>query len=136
MTGCLESARVEVLGLPRSSADSTDRLKTWEGVYCPSQRDKSGRLEYAQHSSFKSPGTSELRGKFSFDLTSGQWCLAGEGCAASEAADPVDVNSPLLAETWEAVAVTDFDGQFGAAPSAGRHPIQFPKHSALRGSCF
>ena len=120
--------RVKVLGLPRSPLRDpnqiTDHLQSWEGVYCPSLRDESGRLHYLQRSSFKNSHASQSVDKsrsLSFDLTSGQWCLAGEGCAGSEAADPIEDSRLLLAETWEAVAVTDFDGRFGTpAPTAGR----------------
>ncbi|CAE7814660.1 unnamed protein product [Symbiodinium sp. CCMP2456] len=118
-----------VLGLRRSPLKDpdqiADRLQSWEGVYCPSLRDESGRLQYLQRSSFKNPranfsqSVDESR-SLSFDLTFGQWCLAGV-CAASDAADPIDEGSrPLLAETWEAVAVTDFDGRFGTpTPTTG-----------------
>ncbi|CAE7721683.1 unnamed protein product [Symbiodinium pilosum] len=123
-------AEAEVLSLPRGAANHTKRLQLWEGMYCPSLRDTSGRLQYRQQSSFRSTGE-ELNGNLFFNLSSGQWCLFNGtghvGCVDSEAEEPTfseDGNRPNLwaelwdqgkatLQQWEAVAVTVFDGQFG-----------------------
>ena len=111
--------------MPRSIADfQTQRLQSWEGVYCPERRDASGRLQYRQRSFFKESGSTPEAHKFFFELPD-SWCLGSSytretvSCVWSSAVDPALANGELKNEVWEVAKVTDFDANFAAATSSG-----------------
>ncbi|CAE6961785.1 unnamed protein product [Symbiodinium natans] len=129
-----------IMGLVATGTLITSRLQDWEGVYCPAKMDISGRLQFQQRSSFHLPGSNQdLSGNLSFDIRTGNWCLKDVGCAASDAVDPVSqaagsARVGIKGASWEAVAVTDFNGQYDSTVSTAstgsgkRHPpklIQF-----------
>jgi len=87
-------------------------LNPAEGIYCPSNRDATGRLTFDRLQTF--PATAEISsGTLSFDPSHQSWCLHPSDCAKGGFAHPLDVQ--LQAGTgWEVVGMTDFDGQFVA----------------------
>ena len=91
--------------------------QTWEGVYCPTQRDQTGRLQYEQRKSF----SYKLfpNGRLQFNWRTGQWCLTWqditgkqqESCTDSTVADPLS-DGNLQNSKWATTAVLDFDSTY------------------------
>ncbi|CAE7501361.1 unnamed protein product, partial [Symbiodinium natans] len=90
-------------------------LDPFEGAYCPTSRDISGRLLYMQRSSFRATGNPAST--LGFDYKLGKWCLDNKymlrSCIASHVAMPLD-DDGLTSPDWQVVAVTDFHGDFKA----------------------
>lgn len=112
---CCQISRVPVSIYPLMIADDkrdfdTDMAEAWEGVYCPSGSDDSGRLDFAQRRSFK-PGQT-ASGSLTYDKNLGNWCVSGKGCAQSDVVHPLDTQ--LHTDDWYVVPVSDFDAIFEA----------------------
>eukprot|EP00439_Symbiodinium_sp_Y106_P026832 s1765_g3.t1 len=94
-----------------------DMAQGWEGVYCPSTRDDSGRMSFSQRRSFRPlHGAHET---LTYDKHHGKWCVSGKDCAHSDVVHPLDTS--LHSEEWYVVPVSDFDAIFeakGAKPLA------------------
>eukprot|EP00928_Gymnodinium_smaydae_P001412 TRINITY_DN10523_c1_g1_i4.p1 TRINITY_DN10523_c1_g1~~TRINITY_DN10523_c1_g1_i4.p1 ORF type:complete len:1895 (+),score=391.40 TRINITY_DN10523_c1_g1_i4:76-5760(+) len=109
------------------------KMSSWEGVYCPSSRTSGGRLSFEQRSAFKFGAKPSM--KFVFDERFGKWCV-GEDCVQSGQAHPLD--APLGGSSWQAVRVSDFDGEFAAkgvtkaAEEDGKAPPQLIEFGATQ----
>uniref|UniRef100_A0A0G4GJW4 Uncharacterized protein n=1 Tax=Chromera velia CCMP2878 TaxID=1169474 RepID=A0A0G4GJW4_9ALVE len=63
--------------------------EAWEGEYCPYSRDGTGRLVFAQKSSWLHPKSPMKTNQLLFDRNEALWCLNGlNKCLASAAAHP------------------------------------------------
>ncbi|CAE7846957.1 ath [Symbiodinium microadriaticum] len=112
---CCQISRVPVSIYPLMVADDKrdfdmDMAEAWEGVYCPSGSDSSGRLDFGQRRSFK-PGQT-ASGSLTYDKNLGKWCVSGKGCAQSDVVHPLDTQ--LHTDNWYVVPVSDFDAIFEA----------------------
>ncbi|CAE7448468.1 unnamed protein product, partial [Symbiodinium sp. KB8] len=89
----------------------------WEGVYCPSARDGTGRLTYKQQLSFLDPFLPPPDPVWAlyFNFSMGAWCVGistiEKDCIPSSALQPLQ-EPPLQAPYWAVVPVDDFDGIF------------------------
>jgi len=89
-----------------------------EGVYCPHDRDETGRLVYEQRKSYEP--VMQPKGVLAFDSTLGQWCLKwkntfgkilDKGCVDSYVAEPLE-DEGLRYSNWAALPIMDFNGVF------------------------
>ncbi|CAJ1384314.1 unnamed protein product [Effrenium voratum] len=127
---CCQISRVPVTVYPYLLSSElrdfdTGMANAWEGVYCPTSLDSSGRMQFSQSRSFK-PGQNPS-GTLTYDKFQGQWCVTGKTCAASDIVHPLD--SPLGGSEWRVVPVSDFDAQFearGVKPSGGNRKRKPP----------
>lgn len=99
-----------------------NNLQAVEGLYCPVNRDTSGRLLFDRTHAFRDSDQGVSR-SIHFDRDHGKWCVngdQGELCVENGAAHPLD--DGFAGEAWEALPVSDFDGEFiarGVAKAAG-----------------
>uniref|UniRef100_A0A0G4GKE0 Uncharacterized protein n=1 Tax=Chromera velia CCMP2878 TaxID=1169474 RepID=A0A0G4GKE0_9ALVE len=64
-------------------------FEAWEGEYCPYMRDGTGRLVFAQKSSWKHPRSPRSINQLLFDRNLAFWCLSGlNKCLPSASAHP------------------------------------------------
>jgi len=107
-----------------------------EGIYCPVQKDATGRPVFAQSTSFGGSTNSSLR--LAFNNLQGKWCLGGE-CAHSHAFHPLqEYRLEPASRAWTVRPVSDFDGKFeargpgkGGATAKKSAPAQKPKPPKL-----
>jgi len=95
-----------------SGERQTQALEVRHGVYCPVNRDRTGRLQFEQRSTFKAGAAPNSSYTLAFDNNTGAWCVSAGSvqCIMSDLADPLD--DPLQSSEFEVVKVTDFDGNF------------------------
>eukprot|EP00931_Biecheleriopsis_adriatica_P060751 TRINITY_DN36495_c0_g1_i1.p1 TRINITY_DN36495_c0_g1~~TRINITY_DN36495_c0_g1_i1.p1 ORF type:complete len:2641 (-),score=486.46 TRINITY_DN36495_c0_g1_i1:92-6985(-) len=89
-----------------------DGVQAFEGIYCPVARDVSGRVSFDRVKNF---GTNTDAMKLLYDRAKVKWCIEGgteRYCQNSDAAHPLEAG--FEGTTWEAVALSDFDGEFQA----------------------
>ncbi|CAE8698862.1 unnamed protein product, partial [Polarella glacialis] len=96
-------------------------LQDYEGIYCPSHRDDSGRLSFQRAYAFKSSDKSRQR-ELTYNRNELKWCIspsrrrrnpAEVSCFSSDVANPLEAS--VAGATFEAVPLSDFDGQFAGA---------------------
>ena len=87
----------------------TNFLLPWEGVYCPAGRGPFDYLNYSQRTAFDGSNNT-LAYSLHFDVSSSKWCLSGEGIKDCSSGAENVLNPSVRSETWQAVAVTNFDG--------------------------
>eukprot|EP00438_Fugacium_kawagutii_P014502 Skav208987 [mRNA] locus=scaffold395:19091:28513:- [translate_table: standard] len=120
---CCEINRVPVSLYPYMAGGDHREFKSdlahgWEGVYCPSSEDDSGRLQFTQSRSFRPHHGAS--GSLHYDKFQGQWCVSGKTCSSSDVVHPLDV--ALSTHEWHVVPVSDFDAKFearGVKPLSG-----------------
>eukprot|EP00913_Durusdinium_trenchii_P002104 g1943.t1 len=106
---CCQISRIPVSVYPMR-AYNPDMAHGWEGVYCPSTQDDSGRMQFSQRHSFRPHhGPS---GSLTYDKFQGKWCVSGKNCAFSDIVHPLD--TMMKTDEWQVVAVSDFDAVFEA----------------------
>jgi len=130
-----------VAALPMSISPTgfrTDAFSNDEGIYCPSERDVSGRLKFSNVHKFggglleiqnyndyynrrrtRSPTWTQIpvgSKVVYYDREHAKWCLSDE-CVPSVFAHPVETKFPQNSN-WVAVGMTDFDAVFeGKGPT-------------------
>lgn len=98
----------------------SDLADGWEGIYCPSSQDDSGRMQFSQSRSFRPHHNPS--GSLQYNKFQGQWCVSGKVCASSDVVHPLDM--ALSTHEWHVVPVSDFDAVFearGVKPLGGNH---------------
>mmetsp|Transcript_18412 Transcript_18412/g.45827 ORF Transcript_18412/g.45827 Transcript_18412/m.45827 type:complete len:2629 (-) Transcript_18412:138-8024(-) len=111
------------------------RLAIQEGLYCPTIRDVSGRPRFERVFAFRD-SQHGIPSSLAYQPDTLQWCI-GNSCLTSDAPDPLEAG--FTGTAWEAVPVSDFDGQFigqgvGKSPSAkgGRKKPELIKFGATQ----
>uniref|UniRef100_A0A0G4GGJ7 Uncharacterized protein n=1 Tax=Chromera velia CCMP2878 TaxID=1169474 RepID=A0A0G4GGJ7_9ALVE len=104
-----------------SEREMLSGYEDWEGVYCPADRDTSGRLIFHQQSSWRSPSSLDSVRELSFDLQEGKWCVGDGGslCLASEAAHPAEEPvARTLAKAMQSTGTRDLQASSEISVSA------------------
>ncbi|CAE7034947.1 ACBP2, partial [Symbiodinium sp. CCMP2592] len=95
-----------LMGIEKDGLEPIPSGAVQDGVYCPNSRDASGRMTY-ERSTSTSP-------QLFFEASKGEWCLDSD-CIF----DAVVVPIGLAGQSFDVVAVSDFDGTFGEGAEPG-----------------
>ncbi|CAK8997764.1 unnamed protein product [Durusdinium trenchii] len=100
---CCKAGGAPITFDPRGQV--ADLVSPFDGVYCPGDRDVSGRLRYV----------SSAGKALSFDRDTGKWCIGSDCSAVTSQDEPKE----LPGAVFDVVNVSDFDGEFLGAGVPG-----------------
>ena len=137
----LDAAPIAVrpVPVPLQEAFLTTSIQSFEGIYCPTRIDGSGRPSFQQKYSFKNMSAT-TGSTLSYDRRQGLWCLQDGGrCAPSDAVHPLEAleGGRLGGLDWQVVRVSNFNTEFesrGVRPPPAatvRLPAKPPKPPSL-----
>eukprot|EP00928_Gymnodinium_smaydae_P042991 TRINITY_DN288_c0_g1_i6.p1 TRINITY_DN288_c0_g1~~TRINITY_DN288_c0_g1_i6.p1 ORF type:complete len:1098 (-),score=245.46 TRINITY_DN288_c0_g1_i6:143-3436(-) len=102
-------------------------FKEYEGIYCPSKRDASGRLTFQRATTFQNVQGTAMSLTYNRDET--KWCI-NDLCIDSLVAHPLELqNQPD--SVWQITPFNDFDGVFSDEPPPPHGPPAPRKKPAL-----